>query len=144
MAGKNKVERSFRFLFNSQDLSGDLVPGTVSGAGLMLDEVDMTGVSDSVKKALGGWSDSTITAQFHMNDTATTGATTVLNALVGSSAALAMNFGASGSAPTSGDPSWAGTYLLLQANVTQNGGKFVHDCVFKPVAGSADPAWTTV
>ena len=70
MAGKNKVERGFRFNFNSVNLTGDLVPGTVSGGGLALDEVDMTGVSDSVKKALGGYSDSTITAQFHMNDTA--------------------------------------------------------------------------
>lgn len=144
MAGKNKVERGFRFRFNSVDLSSDLVPGTVSGGGLMLDEVDMTGVSDSVKKALGGYSDSTITAQFHMNDTASTGATTVLNPLVGSSATLELQWGENGAAPTTGDPEWAGTYLCLQAQVTQSGGKFVHDCIFKPYAGAADPAWGTV
>jgi len=149
MAGKNKVERGFRLSFDDsggtpRDLSGDLVPGSVSGGGLTLDEVDMTGVSDSVKKALGGYSDSTVTAQFHMNDTATTGATTVLNGMVGDVGTLTLNWGENGAAPSGGDPEWEGEYLLLTAGVSQSGGRFVHDCTFKPAAGESDPAWGTV
>ncbi len=83
MAGKNHVERSFRLLWDdagtgsgtARDLSGDLVPGSASGGGLTFDEANMTGVSNLVRNYLAGHAESTVTAQFHMTDTATTGAT---------------------------------------------------------------------
>src|SRR3990167_8461352 len=88
MAGKNHEERSFRLWYDdagtgsgtARDLTGDLVIGSLTGGGgLVFDEVDMTGVSNLVKNFLAGHAMSRIAARFHMNDTATTGATTVLN-----------------------------------------------------------------
>lgn len=148
MAGKNHVERSFRIMVDdsggtARNLSGDLVPGSVSGGGLTFDEADMTGVSESVKNFLAGHANSEITANFHMNDTATTGATTVLNGKVGSAGTLTLQWGQAGAAPTTGDPEWEGEYVLLSNNVQLDGNKFVHACVFKP-SGSTAPAWGTV
>ncbi len=143
-AGKNKLERSFRFLVNTVDLTGDLLPGTVQGGGLVFDEVEMTGVSNSVKNYLAGHAESVITAQFHMNDTASTGAYTVLNALQGTAdIALALQYGAGGAAPTTGDPEWAGDYTLLDCSAAPNGGKWVLNTTWKPSPGST-PAWGTV
>ena len=145
MAGKNKIERGFRFTWNSQDLSGDLIPGTCTGGGMTLDEIDMTGVSNTIKQALGGYGDSRVTAQFHLNDTGTTGAHTVLSAGVGTSQTLTLQWGSSGAAPTTGDPEWEGTYTLISANVQMTGGRAVINAVLIPTAGAAsDPAWGTV
>lgn len=149
MAGKNHIERSFRILIDdsggtARDLSADLVPGTVNGGGFNFDQVDMTGVSNSVYQAMAGYSNSEITAQFHMNDTATTGATTVLNGVVGTGVTVTLQWGQSGAAPTTGDPEWEGEYLLLTAGVVNSGGRFVHDCRLVPEAGQTAPAWGTV
>lgn len=148
MAGKNKVERSFRIQVDDasgtpRDLSGDLVPGSVGGGGLTFDEADMTGVSNTVKNYLAGHAESTISAQFHMNDTATTGATTVLNGINGKTGTLTLQWGADGAAPTTSDPEWEGEYVLLTNTISVNGGKFVHNVTFKPT-GSIAPAWGTV
>jgi len=147
--GKNKVERGFRLSFDDsgdslRDLSSDLVPGSISGGGKSFDEADMTGVSDSVKKFLTGHASSEVSARFHMNDTATTGATTVLNGQEGGSGTLTLQWGADGQAPTSGDPEWTGEYTLMSMNIVLDGNKFVHDCRFLPQSGAADPAWGTV
>lgn len=144
MAGKNKVERSFRFKFNSQDLSGDLIPGSCQGGGFSYDQADMTGVSDGAKNYLASWPDAPISAQFHVNDTGTTGSHTVLSAKLGQSAALELDWGASGAAPTTGDIKWTGTYTLIEYNLQFNGGKAVAACKFLPTAGSAAPAFGTL
>lgn len=148
MAGRDKLERAFRFSFDdsggsARDLSADLVPGSVQGGGVVLDEVDMTGVSHTVKNALAGQGDAPVTAQFIMNDTATTGATTVLHGMIGKVGTLTLQWGSNGAAPTTGDLEWEGEYVLLSANITNSGGKFVHNCSFKP-SGSVAPAWGTV
>jgi len=148
MAGKNKSERGFRITWddsggNPRDLSGDLVPGSVSGGGLTFDEVDLTGVSESVRNFLAGHADSEITARFHLNDTATTGATTVLNGSNGGTGTLTLEFGSAGAAPTAGDPDWEGEYVLLDAKVVLDGNKHVHEARWKPT-GSTAPAWGTV
>ena len=57
MAGKNHVEKGFRILFNDgseRDLSGDLIPGTISGMGIDWDNVDLSGVSETVRNGLAG------------------------------------------------------------------------------------------
>ena len=146
-AGKNKAERWFTISWDdsgttARDLSGDLVPGSVGGGGLTYDEVDLTGVSEAVKNFLAGHAESEITAQFHMNDTATTGASTVLNGSAGGTGTLTLAWGA-GAAPTTGDPEWEGEYVLLDASVALAGNKFVHQCRWKPT-GSTAPAWGTV
>ena len=147
MAGKNKVERSFRIYWDDsigtpRDLSGDLVPGSVSGGGLVYDEADMTGVSDGVKNYLTGHPTSDITARFHMNDTATTGASTVLNGQDGSTGTITMEWGAAGAAPTTNDPTWSGEYVQLSNTIVLDGNRFVHEVTWKPY-GTTPPAWGT-
>lgn len=148
MAGKDKVERGFRFQFDdnggtARDLSGDLVSGSFQGGGKVFDEADMTGVSESVKNYLAGHADSPVQAQFHMNDAATTGAHTVLKDMVGAVGTLTAQWGSNGAAPTTGDPEWEGEYVCLQADIALNGNKFVINALFKP-SGSTPPAWGTV
>ena len=149
--GKNKVERGFRLLWDdlgtgagtARNLSGDLVLGSVSGGGLTFDEADLTGVSEAVRNFLAGHANSEISATFHMNDTATTGATTVLNGSVGGIGTLTLQWGASSAAPTTGDPEWEGEYVLLSNNIALDGNKFVHQVRWLPT-GSTAPAWGTV
>jgi len=146
-AGKNKSERYVTIDWDdsgeaARDLTGDLVPGTLGGGGLTFDEVDLTGVLESVYNFLSGHAQSEIVAQFHMNDTATTGASTVLNGSAGKTGTLTIEWGA-GAAPTSGDIDWEGEYVLLDASVVLAGNKFVHQCRWKPT-GSTAPAWGVV
>lgn len=149
MAGKNHVEKSIYLFFDdsggtARNLSGDLIPGTLSpGGGLVMDEVDMTGVSQTVKNFLAGHADSTITGKFHFNDTATTGSHTVTKNMVGAVGTLTTQYGQNGAAPTTGDPEWEGEYLLVSAPVTVEGGRTVITCTWKPGSSTA-PAWGTV
>lgn len=150
MAGKNKTERGFRFYFDdsggtARDLSGDLVPGSVSGGGLTFDEADMTGVSETVYNYLKGHALSEISARFHVNDTATTGAFTVLTGheAGAGTGTLTQQWGSSGAAPTGGDPEWEGEYVLLDCSAKLDGNKWILETVFKPT-GSGTPAWGTV
>lgn len=147
--GKNKIERGFRIIFDdngssARDLSGDLVPGTVtSPGGLVWDEVDMTGANQTVKNSLAGQADSDISAQFYMNDTATTGAFTVLNGMGGKVGTLTLQYGSNGAAPSTGDPEWEGEYVLLDTSINNSNGKFVINAHFRP-SGDVAPAWGTV
>lgn len=148
MAGKNHVEKSFRILWDdsggtARDLTGDLVPGSVSGGGLVFDEADMTGVSETVYNFLADRAMSEIAGNFHLNDTATTGAFTVLKATGGVVGTLTLQWGQNGAAPTTGDPEWEGEYVLLSNNVTSDGNKPVINCNWKP-SGATPPAWGTV
>jgi hypothetical protein len=146
--GKNKIERGFRILVDNsagsaQDLSGDLVPGSCKGGGVVLDEIEMTGVSNTVKNYLGGFGDAPIDAQFYMNDTATTGAFTVLKGITGLVGTVTLQWGSNGAAPSTGDPEWEGEYTCLAADLGMNGGKAVINAKFKPGSAVA-PAWGTV
>lgn len=148
MAGKDKIERGFRIWWDDsggtpRDLTGDLLPGTISGGGLAYDEADMTGVSARVRTFLAGHATSEIAGQFHMNDTPTTGATTVLNATQGLPGTLTLQWGANGAAPDTGDISWVGEYVLIAMNLQLAGNTFVHNCRWLPT-GSTDPDWDTV
>lgn len=146
--GKNKSERGFCILFDDnttpRDLTIDLLPGTVTGGGKVLDEVEMTGVSDAVKKYLGGHASAPVSAQFYLDDTATTGAFTVLNGMEGSIGTLTLQWGSNGAAPSTGDPEWEGEYVFLGFSVGMNGGKAVMTATWQPAAGNPDPAWGTV
>lgn len=148
MPGKTHVERSFRILFDdsggtARDLTGDLIPGSVQGGGLTFDEVDVTGVSEKVRNYLAGHAEAPITAQFWLNDTATTGAYTVLTGQDGSDGMLTMQWGENGAAPDSGDPEWEGEYLLVQCSHTIVNGAAALQVRFVPF-GSTAPAWGTV
>lgn len=148
MAGKNKVEKSFRVLWDDsggtpRDLTGDLVPGSASGGGFKFDQVDMTGVSEGFYNYLAGHAMSEMGAAFHMNDTADTGASTVLNATQGTTGTLTFQWGQDGAAPTTGDLEWSGEYLLKDNEVAPDSGKWVHQVAWVPT-GTSTPAWGTV
>jgi hypothetical protein len=150
MAGKDKTSISFRLYWDdsngdARELSADVVPGSVSDAGgQTLDMIDLGGISEDVVKALGGRGRSPIRCRMWMNDTATTGATTVLKGTLRRVGTLTLQWGANGAAPTAGDPEWEGEYILLSNNITEQGGSFAHNCYWEPAAGQADPALGTV
>lgn len=143
VSGKDKVERHLRVWWDHsdtpRDLSGDLLPGTLTGGGKSLDEVEMTGVSDEFKNFLSGHANSEIAGQFYMNDTAVTGATTILKATIGVAGTLTLMFGGGGT-PAADDPEWEGEYVLLDASIVLAGNKPVHQCRWLPT-GSVAPAW---
>lgn len=145
---KDKLERGFRIFWDNsasaaQDISCGLLPGTITGGGQVLDEVDMTGVCDAIYKFLGGNARSPVSGQFHMDDTAVTGAFTVLEGTEGEIGTLTLEYGSNGAAPTTGDPVWEGEYVLLGFTAAQNAGKMVLNPTWQPAAGAADPAWAT-
>lgn len=146
-AGKNKIERGFRLSWDdsgttARDLSGDLVPGSVS-IGDEYEEADMTGVSEGLRNYLAGHRDVEITARFHMNDTATTGASTVLNGQNGGTGTLTLQWGDAGAAPTTGDLELEGECVQLRNAPTLDGNRFVHEVRWQPT-GSAGWSWGTV
>lgn len=146
--GKNKIETGFRIYFDDsggtpRDLSGDLIPGSCQGGGYSLDQVEMTGVSNTIKSYLGGHGESNVTAQFYMNDLASTGAFTVMKDMVGQVGTLTLEYGSLGAAPDTGDPVWSGEYTLMAMPLSINGGKWVMNVEFSPASGAADPAWST-
>lgn len=148
MAGKNKTERGFRLFWDDsggtpRDLSSDLIPGSAGNVGgKTFEEIDMTGITQSIRNYLSGFAQSEVTARFHMNDTATTGALTVLKSNVGSTGTLTLEFGSSGAAPVTGDPTWSGEYCLMSMQATQDGGRMVLEGRWLPYGGT-DPAWGT-
>lgn len=148
MAGKDKLTRGVRFKVDDsggtlRDLSGDLIPGSASGFGFDAPEVDMTGESETVTNFLADRLNNEITARFHANTTATTGASTVLNGILQKVVTVTGQIGSGGAAPTTGDLEFSGEYVCLKATLVSDGGRMVHDCVFKPT-GSTPPAWGTV
>ena len=149
MAGKNKLTRGVTVEIDDsggtpRDLSGDLVPGSISGLGFTTPEVDMTGESNTVKNVLADRKENELTMRFIANDTATTGASTVLNSIVGNAAiTITIKIGSGGAAPTTGDLKFSGEYVCLDAKLVPDGGRLVHDCRFMPSTSTA-PAWGTV
>ncbi len=147
-AGKNKVEKGFRIQVDdsggaARDLSGDLVIGSLSGGGIIFDEVDMAGVSESVINFLSGHGNSTIAGNFHVNDTATTGAFTVINGNNGGTGTVTLQWGSLGTAPSTGDIEWAGEYVYFMGELTFDAGKTVFPVTLKPT-GAVAPSFGTV
>jgi hypothetical protein len=145
---KDKLEKSFRILVdnsagNPADITEDLIPGSIVGGGVQLDQVDMTGVSRVVKSYLAGHGDAPITAQFHMN-AASTGAFGVINGKNGGVGTVTLQYGKDGAAPTTADPEWEGEYTYFMTPVSASGGRMVFSATFMPAPAAADPAWGTV
>jgi hypothetical protein len=141
MAGKNKLETGFRFLWDTKDLSGDLLHGSFQGGGKVLDFVDLTGVSETVRNGLGGLATANVSARFHLND-ASNRSFNVLKDDHNVAATLTLQWGSSGSAPTTGDPEWEGTYVFLGYTTSFDAGRSVMDCTWQP-SGATPPAWGT-
>jgi hypothetical protein len=148
MAGKNKVEKGIRVWVDDsggtrRDLSGDLVPGSLSGPGLSYDAAELTGVSNAVKNFLAGHASTNIACQFHLNDTADTGAYTVITGNQGGTGTITVEFGSAGAAPATNDPDWEGEFVYLGCSVGLNGNVSVINFAAQPT-GSTAPAWGLV
>jgi len=148
MAGKNKVELGFRIWLDDdggtpRDLTPSLVPGTCVGGGDTHEKVDLTAANDNTKNYLRGHAEAEISAQFYMDDTATTGSHTVIESVNGAAGTLTMQWGSSGAAPAAGDPEWEGEYLCLGGPVSMSGGRAVRQVTFVP-GSSVAPAFGTV
>jgi hypothetical protein len=144
--GKNKTERGFKFYFDdsgaaARDLTPSLVPGSAKVGGASFESVDLTAVADSIKNGSFGWGTAEVEAQFYLDDTATTGALTVMKSApyVGT---LTAQWGSNGAAPSSGDPEWEGEYCLLGFDVSTSG-RAIMTAKWTP-SGSTPPAWGTV
>ena len=116
----------------------------MTGGGRVLDEVDMTGVSEALYHFLGGHARSPVAGQFHMSDVATTGAFTVMKDTVNVVGTLSLEWGANGAAPIAGDPKWEGEYVLLSDNIGESGGRSVINASWQPAGSQADPVWGVV
>ncbi len=144
--GKTGVEKGERIIWDGDDLSADLVPGTIGPIGLDSDEADMHGVSETVKHSLPVWASSTVSAQFIMNDNQTAGVydrSYLLTRDLKTIGTLTWQLGLAGAAPGSGNPEFEGTYELMKASVGFDGGRAVINAEWE-VSGSSSPAWGTV
>ena len=144
---KDILERFVRIQWDDsggtqRDLSTDLVPGSLSGPGFTAGEVRMTGVADTVENYQADRKDTEVSAQFYMNDTATTGAYTVISATQGLVGTLTIQFG-TGAAPTTGDPEYEGEHILLDSGIAIQGGAMVMNARWKP-GSTVAPAWGQV
>ena len=126
----------------AREITASMVPNTLAGIGLNYENVDMTGQNDSLKTGLAGQADGTITAQFYLDTTATTGAYTVLEGMEGSEGTLTIQVGTA-DVPASGDPEWEGEYILFGIPASISAGRFVMTATWRP-APSSTPAWGTV
>lgn len=147
MAGKNKTERGFRIYFDdsagtARDLSASLLLGSVT-MGYTLEQVDMTAVSNSMMNYLAGYADAPVSAKFYVDDTASTGAHTVLKGVLGSTRTLTLQWGSDGAAPTTGDPEWEGEYTFFGGPYSMEGGRAVMTVEWRPGSATA-AAWGTV
>lgn len=152
MTSKIHLEKNITLNFDdsggtARDLTGDMVPGSLSINGIMFEQIDMTAISDAVHKFVAGQGDLTIGAQFYMNNTATTGAFTVLNPMNGKEGTLTLAFGQAGAAPTNGDPELESEFTLFIQGFPISGGRVLIDAQWKPGPNASTTAagfWTTV
>lgn len=130
--GKNKTLRWARLYVDGYNLSGD--SRTISGFDNMIGEVDLSGWSETVRHfardhrlttGINGY-------QAIANDTATTGAYTILN--TASSHDVAFLFGG-GAAPTVGDIAYLLKAEQLSAESAFDSSLAVIQADFKPLAG---------
>lgn len=128
----------------ARDLSGDLVPGSLTGPTFTHPAVRMTGVSNAAENYLADRPDTSLNgARFYLNNTATTGAFTVINGITtNQSVTITIEYGTSG-APATGDPSFTGEFVLLKRDIVNEGGAMAIDTEWKPISGASAPAWGT-
>ena len=127
----------------ARDISASV--NTIGGIGLTNEQVDVTSLSDSVMQYLAGRGDSAIEIGGPFNNTATTGAHTVLSGLVGgnTAATLTVQIGIRATA-TTGDPEWEGEYVVTAYTVDVGANDVTWSASLKPAFGTSTPAWGTV
>jgi len=126
---------------NPQDISGDVTEVNIP---IVYDDEDVTGFSDGVHNVEVGHPTMELTMSGVFNNTATTGAHSVLSGIVGYVGANApvtvtIQIGIR-AAPTAGDPEFEGSYFCTEYTVNPD---LTWGATFKPGSGTA-PAWGTV
>lgn len=150
MAGKDKKQLGTRVLFDDsgdtqRDISGDIVPGSLSINGITYEQVNMTGISQAINNYLSGAGELEVSAQAFMNDTASTGAWTVLEPQNGLEGLLTLRMGSDGAAPTNGDPELEFSATCFLGSLVVVGGAWATNVTWRPhpdTAGSV--SWGTV
>lgn len=148
--GKNKTQKGTRVLFDDtgdtqRDISSDIVPGSLSVNGIAFEQVNMTGISQAVMNYLAGQGDLEVAAQAFMNDTASTGAWTVLSAQNGLEGLLTLRVGTNGAAPDTGDPELEFSATCFLGSLVNVGGAWATNVSWRPHPDTAGTvAWGTV
>lgn len=127
---------------SAQDLSASI--SSITGVGLENQQDDVTAYSDGVINFTLGHPSAEVDISGPLNNTATTGAHTVLSAISNApysqdSYTLTVQFGIR-AAPTTGDPEFEGEYLVTSYIVNGDGTWTAH---LVPATATA-PAWGTV
>lgn len=137
-AGKNKLTRYMRIYLGGYDLSGDA--RTVDSLDAMYAEQDMSGWSDQVRKSMADMVMSVGVRGFQalMNDTATTGAHTLMKSPDGvTQKQVSVLFGG-GAAPAAGDPAYLLTGVDIAGNIVMDGKAPAIRGDFVPMPGYMD------
>ena len=126
-----------------RDISDSI--NSIGGIGLSYDQTDVTTIANSVKQYLTGYGDSSVSLGGPFNNTATTGAHTVLTGLNGANTAatLTVQFGIRAAA-TNGDPEFEGEFVVTSYLVGGDMNSLTWSASLKPAFGAAAPAWGTV
>jgi len=127
--------------YNSQDISDDVK--TIGGLGVSYDEVDVSGL-EAVRDYVAGMGDSTVVLTGSFDNTASSGAHTVLSAANGNNTSYTLTVAVGiRTAPAGGDPEFEGGYITTNylVNVDPATG---WTATLKPAFGAASPAWGTV
>lgn len=127
---------------SARDISAAV--NNIGGVGVSYDQVDVTGLSDTLKQFVSGWGDATLTLGGPFSNTATTGAHTVLSGIVGTGTAgtVTIQIGIRGAA-TTGDPEFEGEFVCTDY-VVNVAPEATWTATFKPGYGASTPAWGTV
>lgn len=134
-AGKNKLTRYMRIYVGGYDLSGDA--RTFDSLDCTYGEQDMSGWNDQVRKSLADQVLSVGIRGFQalMNDTANSGAFTLLKTPTGvTSKQVSILFGG-GAVPAAGDPSYALNGVDLQDSIALDGKAYIVRADFVPNPG---------
>lgn len=126
-----------------RDISDSI--NSIGGIGLSYDQTDVTTIANSVKQYLTGYGDSSVSLGGPFNNTATTGAHTVLTGLNGANTAatLTIQIGIRAAA-TTGDPEFEGEYVVTDYQLSGSGTDLTWSASLKPAFGTSTPAWGTV
>lgn len=119
--------------------------GSIDTIGEQYDEQDVTAFSDGVHNFVLGHPEAPLEITGPFDNTATSGAHTVLSGIVGdvsTTYTVTVEIGIR-AAPTVGDPKWEGEYYCSQYNVNVNDASYTARFVPASEATSA-PAWGSV
>ena len=117
------------------ELTDDLIPSSIANPGLVAQGVDMTAENSPVEVHQEGRPKAPFSVKFHTNNTASTGAYTILTAIRGTGPKTVNIRLGTGGAPTSGDPQFGGEVVCTGVYLSPDEGRWITNADFMP----ADP-----